>query len=133
MNEHTIVGNLTRDPQLHHSQATGRAVTTFDLAVNQRRLDRTSGEYVEQPPVFHRVVCYGPQAENAAESLRRGVEVVVIGRFVDDSYDQDGQRQRRIILEAELVAASLRWAIARPVKVDRRPTTSGQPQPNSSD
>jgi single-stranded DNA-binding protein len=61
-----------------------------------------------------------------AQSLRRGVEVVVVGRFVDDSYEQDGQRQRRIILEAELVAASLSWAIARPVKVDRHPSTATQ-------
>jgi len=75
--------------------------------------------------VFQRVVCYGALAEYATESLRRGVEVVVIGRYVDDSYDQDGHRQRRIILAAELPAASPRSAIA-------RPTTPGQPQQNGA-
>jgi single-strand DNA-binding protein len=128
MNEHTLIGNLTRDPQLHASRTTQRPVATFDLAVNRRRLDRSSREYVDQALVFHRVVCYGPLADHMAQSLRRGVEVVVVGRFVDDSYDQDGQRQRRIALEADVVAASLRWAIARPVKVDRRPSTVSQQQ-----
>jgi single-strand DNA-binding protein len=74
MNEHTLIGNLTRDPQLHASRTTQRPVATFDLAVNRRRLDRSSREYVDQALVFHRVVCYGPLADHMAQSLRRGVE-----------------------------------------------------------
>jgi single-stranded DNA-binding protein len=82
--------------------------------------------------VFHRVICYGALAEYTTQSQRRGGEVVVIGRLVDDSYDRDGHRQRRIILAAQLPAASPRCAIARPVKANRRPTTPGQPQQNTS-
>ncbi len=126
MNENTYVGNLTRDPKIHASTKNGRIVTTFDLAVNHRRYDQEAGEWVDQEPVFWRVVSYGPLAENAGESLRRGVEVVVIGRVVDDSYEQDGERRRRVAIEAEVIAPSLRWAIARPVKVDRRPGTEDQ-------
>jgi single-stranded DNA-binding protein len=63
MNEHTFIGNLTRDPQLHSSSSTGRAVGTFDIAVNHRRLDRRTGEFVDQAPVFHRLVSYGPVAQ----------------------------------------------------------------------
>jgi single-strand DNA-binding protein len=132
VNEHTLIGNLTRDPQLHVGHTSGRPVATFDIAINHHRLDRSTGQYVDSAPVFHRVVCYGPLAENVAECLRRGVEVVVVGRFVDDSYEQDGQRQRRIVLEAELVAASLRWAIARPVKVDRH-TSTATPEQETND
>jgi hypothetical protein len=46
--------------------------------VNHLRLDRRTGGFVDQAPVFHRVVSYGPQAENVAQSLRRGIEVVVV-------------------------------------------------------
>ncbi|NKQ59033.1 single-stranded DNA-binding protein [Amycolatopsis sp. K13G38] len=120
MNEQTIVGNLTRDPEVHVSAKNARTVTTFDVAVNRRRFDRETGEWIEQTPVFHRVVTYGQLADNAAESLRRGIEVAVIGRFADDSYTaEDGTRRVRIVLEAEVVAPSLRWAIARPMKVSR--------------
>lgn len=119
MNEQTIVGNLTRDPEVYVSR-NARTVTTFDVAVNRRRLDRDTGEWIEQTPVFHRVVTYGQLADNAAESLRRGVEVAVIGKFADDSYTaEDGTRRVRIVLEADVVAPSLRWAIARPMKVAR--------------
>lgn len=126
MNENTYVGNLTRDPQVHVSKSSGRFVTRLDIAVNHRKLNRDTGEWVDQEPVFWPVVAYGPLAENAGESLRRGVEVVVVGRVVDDSYEQDGERRRRVAIEAEVIAPSLRWAIARPVKVDRRPTNEDQ-------
>lgn len=126
MNEQTITGNLTRDPEVHTAR-NGRTVTTFDVAVNRRRRDRETGEWIDQTPVFHRVVCFGSLAENVAESLRRGVETVVTGRFVDDSFDgEDGRRVQRIAFEAEVVAPSLRWAIARPMKVARTASTGSQ-------
>jgi single-stranded DNA-binding protein len=60
VNEYTLIGNLTRDPQLHLGHTSGRPVATVDIAINHRRLDRSSGQYVDLAPVFHRVVCYGP-------------------------------------------------------------------------
>ena len=122
MNEHTLIGNLTRDPQIHVAKTSGRFVARFDLAINHRRYDRNTDQWVDSEPVFKAIVAYGPLAENIGESLRRGVEAVVVGREVDDSYEHDGETRRRTVIEAEVVASSLRWALARPMKVDRRPT-----------
>src|SRR5215218_506730 len=72
MNEITIVGNVTADPILRKS-ANGRGVIHFDLAINRRRFNRETNQYEDLPPVFHRVVAFGPVAENAAETLRKGL------------------------------------------------------------
>src|SRR4051794_14560981 len=88
MNEITIVGNVTADPVLRKS-ANGRGVIRFDVAVNRRRFNRDTNQYDDLPPVFHRVVAFGPVAENAAETLRKGLEVVVVGQIADDSYETE--------------------------------------------
>src|SRR5690349_1368361 len=119
MNETAIVGNVTAEPVLRMSEQTGRGVLRFDVAVNRRRFDRSSGQYQDLPPVFHRVVAFGPLAENAADSINKGNEVVVIGQFADDSYEKDGERRRQIVLEAQVIAASLRFATAKLTRVQR--------------
>ena len=65
MNEITIVGNLTADPVLRMS-ANGRGVVRFDVAINRRRFNRETTQYDDLPHVFHRVVAFGPVAENKA-------------------------------------------------------------------
>ena len=114
MNETTIHGNLTANPVVHTNPQTGKTATTFDLAVNSRWYDRGRGHYVDRPPVFHRVVCFGDLAGNAAASLKKGMTVTVTGSFADDSYTPQGTDKpiRRIRLEAADVAVSLRWAVA---------------------
>src|SRR3954467_845781 len=76
MNELTIVGNITADPILRRP-GNGRGVIRFDLAVNRQRFNRETNQYEDLPPVFHRVVAFGPVAENAAISVlsatRRGL------------------------------------------------------------
>jgi Single-strand binding protein family len=69
MNEITIVGNVTADPILRMS-ASGRGVACFDIAVNRRRFHRDINQYDDLPPVFHRVVAFGPVAPNAAAARR---------------------------------------------------------------
>src|SRR4051812_50029563 len=78
MNEITIVGNVTADPVLRKS-ANGRGVVRFDVVINRRRFNRETNQYDDLPPVFQRVVAFGPVAENAAETLRKGLEVVAGG------------------------------------------------------
>ena len=93
MNELTIVGNLTADPVLRMS-ANGRGVVRFDVAINRRRFNRETNQYDDLPPVFHRVVAFGPVAEDAAETLRKGLEVVAVGQMADDSYETEtGENQ----------------------------------------
>ena len=119
MNELTIVGNLTADPVLRMS-ANGRGVIRFDVAINRRRFNRETNQYDDLPPVFHRVVAFGPVAENAAETLRKGLEVVAVGQMADDSYETDaGEKRRQVVLEAHVIAPSLRFATANVVRVQR--------------
>jgi len=76
MNEITIVGNVTADPILRMS-GNGRGVVRFDIAVNRRRFHRDINQYDDLPPVFHRVVAFGPVAQNAAaarQSVHDGVD-----------------------------------------------------------
>jgi single-strand DNA-binding protein len=120
MNELTIVGNLTAEPVLRMSETSGRGVLRFDVAVNRRRFNRETNQYEDLPPVFHRVVAFGPLAENAAESITKGTEVVVVGQLADDSYEKEGEKRRQVVLEAQVIAPSLRFAIANLTKVARR-------------
>jgi single-strand DNA-binding protein len=126
MNDVTIVGNLTADPVLRMS-GSGRGVVRFDLAINRRRFNRETNTYDDLPPVFHRVVAFGPVAQNAAESLRKGLEVVVVGQLADDSYETEaGEKRRQVVLEAQIIAPSLRFAKANVIRVQR-----DQPAPES--
>jgi single-strand DNA-binding protein len=119
MNDVTIVGNLTADPVYRVSGRNARGVVHFDVAVNRRRFNRESNQYDDLPPVFHRVVAFGPLADNVNESLQRGLEVVVVGSFADDSYEKDGEKRRQQVLEAQVIAPSLRFAKANVVRVQR--------------
>ena len=127
MNETTIHGNLTANPIVHIKPNTGRTATTFDVAVNSRWYDRARGHYIDRSPVYHRVVCFGELAGNAADTLNKGMTVTVTGSFADDSYTPTGADRpiRRIRLEATDIAVSLRWAIA---DVTRRTGPAEQPQ-----
>jgi single-strand DNA-binding protein len=123
MNEITIVGNLTADPVYRVAERNSRGVVHFDVAVNRRRFNRESNQYDDLPPVFHRVVAFGPLADNVNESLQRGLEVVVVGSFADDSYEKDGEKRRQLVLEAQVIAPSLRFATAEVKKPQRMTAT----------
>jgi single-strand DNA-binding protein len=121
--DNVVLGRLCQDPVLRQPRRAGQPVATFTVAVNQwRKVDR---EVVQRTPVFHRVVCYGPLAENVSNSLRKGMEVLAVGEWVDDSYsDATGQRRVQVAMEARAVGPALRYATAQVQKVERR-TTNG--------
>jgi single-strand DNA-binding protein len=129
MNETTIVGNVTADPILRMS-GSGRGVIRFDVAINRQRFNRDTNQYDDLPPVFHRVVAFGPLAQNAAETLRKGIEVVVVGQMADDSYETEtGEKRRQVVIEAQVIAPSLRFAKANVIRVQREqpaPEPEGQ-------
>jgi single-strand DNA-binding protein len=82
----------------------------FDVAVNRQRFNRETNQYDDLPPVFHRAVAFGPVAENAAETLRKGLEVVVVGQMADDSYETEaGEKRRQVVLEAQVIMRS--WTV----------------------
>jgi single-strand DNA-binding protein len=132
MNETTVHGNVTADPTVRRNPDTGRVVTGFSVAVNSGWYDRTRNQYVNRPPVFHQVVCFGDLAANVGATVKKGTTVTVTGAFADDSYTPNGSERivRRIRLEATDVAVSLRWATA---AITRRPNpaspTESTPEP----
>lgn len=120
----TVIGNITRDPELRWS-AGGNAQLTFGLACNRRWQNRQTQEWEESASFFD-IVCWGSLAENAAESLGRGLRVVVNGRLEQRTWEtQDGEKRSKIEIIADEVGPSLRWQTAQVQKSDRRGQQGG--------
>lgn len=114
----TIVGNLTRDPELRFT-AGGRGIASFGLAVNRRY--QVNGEWQEQVS-FLNVVAWGDLGENAAASLNKGSRVIVTGRLEQRSYETNNGEKRSVVeIVADDLGPSLRWARA---EVERTTRTS---------
>jgi single-strand DNA-binding protein len=102
----TVVGNVTRDPELRFTQG-GLAVANFGLAWNKRRKDG------EEETSFFDVACFQQLAENVAESITKGARVVIYGTLQQRSWEnQEGERRSKVEIVADDVAPSLRWATA---------------------
>ncbi len=118
-NNITIVGNITRDPELRFTPS-GQANARLGVAVNRRWQDKGSGEWQEATSFFD-VICWRELAENVAESLKRGTRVVVTGRLEQRTYEREGGEKRSVVeIIADEVAPSLRWATAKVEKTERR-------------
>jgi len=122
-NTTTLAGNLTNDPEIRYTRD-GNAMTTFGLAVNERRRVRGSEEQFEEETSFFDIVCWRDMAENVALSLVKGSRVVVTGKLEQRSWETEaGERKKRIEVVADDLGASLRFATAevtsayRPVEV----------------
>lgn len=115
-NSVTLIGNLTRDPELRYTTG-GRGVASFGLAVNRRY--QQNNEWVEQTSFFN-VVCWGDLGENVAATLTKGARTIVTGRLEQRSYDdKDGQKRSIIEVIADEVGPSLRWATAQIERTER--------------
>ena len=125
-NSVTLVGNVTRDPELRFT-ASGQATATFGLAVNRVWNDRQTNEKKEAVSFFD-IVCWREMAENASESLSKGARVVVTGRLEQRSWETpEGEKRSAVEIQAEEVAPSLRFVTARLEKPGRGGrSTSGQ-------
>ena len=108
----TLVGNLTADPTLRWTQS-GSAVADFTVASTPRTYDRNAGEWRDGDPLFMRCSVWRDTAENVAESLRKGMRVIVQGRLTQRSYDtQQGERRTVVELQVDEIGPSLRRARA---------------------
>lgn len=117
-NTTTLVGNVTRDPEIRYTPS-GQTVATFGLAVNRRWQNKATNEWEEQVSFFD-VKCWSQMAENVAESVHRGTRVVVSGRLEQRSWETDaGEKRSKIEVVADEVAPSLRWATAQVQKIER--------------
>jgi single-strand DNA-binding protein len=115
----TVVGNLTADPELRFTPS-GAAVANFTVASTPRTFDRQSGEWKDGDALFLRCNIWRDAAEHAAESLTRGMRVVVQGRLRQRSFEtKEGEKRTVVELEVDEVGPSLRYATAKVNKAAR--------------
>ena len=108
----TVIGNLTADPELRWTQS-GAAVADFTVASTPRTYDRNAGEWRDGDTLFMRCSVWRDTAENVAESLRKGMRVIVQGRLTQRSSDtQQGERRTVVELQVDEIGPSLRRARA---------------------
>lgn len=93
LNQVTLMGNLTRDPELRQTP-TGQNVTSFSLALNRSYKDG-SGEWQEATDYID-IVCWGPLAERVAQYLSKGRRCLVQGRLQSRSWEQDGNKRSKV-------------------------------------
>jgi single-strand DNA-binding protein len=115
----TIVGNLVDDPQLRYTP-TGNAVANFRIASTPRFMDRATNEWKDGDSLFLTCNVWRQPAENVAESLQRGMRVIVSGRLRQRSYEtKEGEKRTVYEIEVDDVGPSLRNASAKVTKSQR--------------
>jgi single-strand DNA-binding protein len=115
----TLVGNLVDDPELRFTPS-GAAVANFRIASTPRTYDRQSGEWKDGESLFLSCSVWRQAAENVAESLQRGMRVIVQGRLKSRSYDdREGNKRTVFEIDVDEVGPSLRSATAKVTKAMR--------------
>src|SRR6195256_6511012 len=115
----TIVGNLVDDPQLRYTP-TGQAVANFRVASTPRFMDRQTNEWKDGDSLFLSCNVWRQAAENVAESLQRGMRVVVTGRLRQRNYEtKEGEKRTVYEVEVDDVGPSLRNASAKVNRANR--------------
>ena len=115
----TVVGNLVDDPELRFTPS-GAAVANFRIASTPRTFDRQANEWKDGEALFLSCAVWRQAAENVAESLQKGMRVVVQGRLKQRSYEtREGERRTVVELDVEEVGPSLKYATAKVARVQR--------------
>jgi single-strand DNA-binding protein len=115
----TVVGNLVDDPELRFTPS-GAAVANFRIASTPRTFDRQANEWKDGEALFLSCSVWRQAAENVAESLTRGMRVVVQGRLKARSYEtREGEKRTVFEIEVEEVGPSLKYATAKVTKATR--------------
>lgn len=115
----TVVGNLVDDPELRFTPS-GAAVANFRIASTPRTFDRQTNEWKDGEALFLSCSVWRQAAENVAESLQKGMRVVIQGRLKQRSYEtREGEKRTVVELEVEEVGPSLKYATAKVARVQR--------------
>lgn len=116
----TVVGNLTADPELRFTPS-GAAVASFTVASTPRSFDRQTNEWKDGDALFLSCSVWRQAAENVAESLQRGMRVIVQGRLRQRSYEtREGEKRTVIELEVDEVGPALKYATAKVTRTTRQ-------------
>jgi single-strand DNA-binding protein len=115
----TVVGNLVADPELRFTPS-GQPVATFRVASTPRIMDRQTNEWKDGDSLFLTCNVWRQAAENVAESLQRGMRVIVTGRLKQRNYEtKEGEKRTVYEVEVDDVGPSLRNASAKVNRVSR--------------
>jgi single-strand DNA-binding protein len=115
----TVIGNLTDDPELKFTPS-GAPVANFTVASTPRTFDRQTNEWKDGTPLFIRCSVWRQIAENVAESLQKGQQVIVHGALNIRNYErQDGSKGTSVEMNVYEVGPSLRFATAKVTKTSR--------------
>jgi len=125
MTQVTIIGNLVDSPELRFT-AQGKAVANFTVAESKRVKDGDG--WKDGPSTFWRCSLWDAQAENLAESLTKGMRVIVVGDVAQRSYETNAGEKRSVFeVTAQEVGPSLRWATAKPERAASTPRSNAAP------
>ena len=141
----TIIGNLVQDPELRYTPS-GAAVANFRIASTPRRYNSQTNQWEDAEGLFLTCNVWREQAESVAESIQKGMRVIVNGRLRQRSYEtNEGEKRTVYEVEVDDVGPSLKWATARVERLNRqeggntyrgggqRPQRQPQPQGGPSD
>lgn len=114
----TVIGNLTRDPELRFTNS-GLAVANFTIAWSKRK--KTDAGWEDGPTSFFDCVAFGELGENIAESAGKGNRVFATGELQQRSWEtSEGDKRSKVELLVEDAGPSLRWATATVARTERR-------------
>ena len=120
----TVIGNVTRDPELRFTPS-GQAIATFGLAVNRRWQNRQTQEWEEQVSFFD-ITCWAQLGQNVSDTLVKGSRAIVTGRLEQRSWETDqGEKRSKVEIIADEVGPSLRWATAEITRNERSGPSDG--------
>jgi single-strand DNA-binding protein len=121
----TVIGNLTADPELRFTPS-GAAVANFTVASTPRTFDKQTNEWKDGEALFLNCSVWRQAAENAAESLVRGMRVIVQGNLKARSYEtREGEKRTVFEIDVQEVGPSLKYATAKVSKTTRSGTGGG--------
>lgn len=121
----TLIGNLVDDPELRFTPS-GAAVAKFRVASTPRYLDKNTNEWKDGDSLFLQCQIWRQAAENVAESLTKGMRVILSGRLKQRSYEtKEGEKRTVFEVEVDEVGPSLRNATAKVTKTTRQAGASG--------
>ncbi|MEU0406764.1 single-stranded DNA-binding protein [Streptomyces griseorubiginosus] len=128
----TIVGNLAGDPELRYTPS-GAALVKFSVASTPRTYDKTSGQWQDGTAMFLRCTAWRDLAQHIADSLGKGMRVVVTGRLRQHNWDTpEGEKRSMLGLEVDDIGPSLRFATAKVERVQRNANGNGSgPAPDA--
>lgn len=123
----TVIGNLTNDPEMRFTPG-GDAVANFTVASTPRTFDKKSNEWKDGETLFLRASVWREAAENVAESLTKGMRVIIEGFLKSRTYEtKEGEKRTVIELEVQEIGPSLKYANAKVTRTQRNGGGNQQP------